>query len=90
VNTHGFEPVTVESRAKDGGVFVKFKYNGQDGERALHDIVTSLKRQSASKGGIPSWSGLKYSEGDIWLVKGTPWREVGLQLSKLPRADEFA
>ncbi|RPD65868.1 exonuclease [Lentinus tigrinus ALCF2SS1-7] len=73
VNTHGFKLVSLEPHMKDGGVFVKFRYSASDTESALDSIVEDIRKQVHSRGGVPSWCGLP--SGEVWLVKGSPWRE---------------
>ncbi|KAM5539125.1 hypothetical protein V8D89_007348 [Ganoderma adspersum] len=73
VNTHDFEVLSLEPHSKDGGVFVKFRYNPAGKEDAQQVILESLRKYVHSKGGVPSWLGLP--SGEVWLVKGTPWRE---------------
>jgi hypothetical protein len=74
VKTHNFEVLSLEPHYKDGGVFVKFKYNAKDQESALLAIEHDLRQHTQQHSGLPSWVGL--SGGNIWLVKGRPWREV--------------
>ncbi|KAI0721515.1 exonuclease [Cerioporus squamosus] len=73
VNTHGFELVSLEPHIKDGGVFVKFRYNASDSGNALETILENVRNHVHSHGGVPSWWGLP--SGEVWLVKGSPWRE---------------
>ncbi|PCH38691.1 hypothetical protein WOLCODRAFT_131000 [Wolfiporia cocos MD-104 SS10] len=73
VKAHGFDVVLLEPHSKDGGVFVKFRYSAADAESALPKIVNELREKTMQHGGMPSWYGL--SRGDVWLVKGRPWRE---------------
>lgn len=75
VKTHSFELVELEPHIKDGGVFVRFKYSAGEPGEALETIEKSVREEAEKRGGIPSWTGLA-SRGDVWLVKGTPWREV--------------
>lgn len=75
VDANNFEVLSVEPQVKDGGVFVKFRYKGgPDNQAALDSILRALKQASAKRG-VPSWAGPR--KGDVWLVKGNPWREVG-------------
>lgn len=77
VKAQDFHVVSLEPHPKDGGVFVKFQYRNQDGsDAALNAILQELKESTAKHGGIPSWIGLP--TGSAWLVKGKPWKEVGL------------
>ena len=76
VNTHGFEIVSLQPHIKDGGVFVKFRYSATDTDAAQETIVDNLRKHVHSHGGVPSWFGLP--QGEVWLVKGTPWREVSI------------
>lgn len=71
-----FQLQSVEPRIKDGGVFVKFKYDATEEDHALDDILRELREKCAKKGGFPSWTGLSSSSGDVWPVRGQPWREV--------------
>lgn len=65
-------------RAKDGGVFVEFEYtpasDPKDTVSVLAEIQEALRKAANDHGGIPSWLGLR--QGNIWLVKGRPWKEV--------------
>ncbi|KAI1790774.1 exonuclease [Ganoderma leucocontextum] len=74
-NPHDFEILSLEPHSKDGGVFVKFRYNtaGQGTGTAQQSILENLRKYIHSHGGVPSWLGLP--SGEVWLVKGTPWRE---------------
>lgn len=54
-------------------MFVKFRFNSEE-EQAIEDIVEDLRIASEKKGGLPSWIGIR--PGNIWAVKGKPWREV--------------
>ena len=74
VKTHSFNILSLESHRKDGGVFVHFSYCSANNDSALKTIINELKEEAAKRGGLPSWLGLR--GGDVWLVKGTPWREV--------------
>ncbi|KAI9067059.1 hypothetical protein FKP32DRAFT_1664487 [Trametes sanguinea] len=73
VKSHDFQIVSVEPHGKDGGVFVKFKYNSKEDESALQSLLHDLRETVHSHGGVPSWCGLP--TGEVWLVKGKPWRE---------------
>jgi hypothetical protein len=76
VRAHGFELRSLEPHPKDGGVFVKFAYDpGASDADALRTILQELRNHVAKHGGVPSWIGLP--TGNIWHVKGSPWREVG-------------
>ena len=79
VKTHNFEVLSIEPYHKDGGFFVKFKYSAKNQESALVSIENDLREYARRHGGFPSWAGL--SGGNIWLVKGHPWREVGKGMS---------
>ena len=72
---HDFKIVAVEPHEKDGGAFIRFSYDAT-AVNAEQDIVRSLRDLAEQHGGVPSWYGV--SRGDIWPVKGTPWREVRL------------
>ncbi|KAI0079001.1 hypothetical protein K474DRAFT_1592893 [Panus rudis PR-1116 ss-1] len=73
VDKHGFRVLSYEPHAKDGGVFVKFAYNANTSESTLDDLLETLRDNAVKHGGVPSWFGLPH--GNIWLVKGRPWRE---------------
>ena len=53
---------------------MRFKYNASDPVSALDAIQKSVREAAVKHGGIPSW--IELSKGDVWLVRGTPWREV--------------
>lgn len=69
---YGFNIIAVEPHEKDGGVFIRFSYDAT--ANTEQDVLQRLKELAAKHGGIPSWNGLL--GGDIWPVKGKPWREV--------------
>ncbi|KIJ60595.1 hypothetical protein HYDPIDRAFT_32020 [Hydnomerulius pinastri MD-312] len=73
VKTHGFKVLSLEPYQKDGGVFVKFTYRASDTQSALTAIENDLREEADKHGGMPSWAGLDW--GNVWLVKGQPWRE---------------
>ncbi|CCM03851.1 uncharacterized protein FIBRA_06000 [Fibroporia radiculosa] len=73
VKTHDFRVVSLDPHDKDGGVFVHFRYRGGEQDSALQAIIESLRGNVLKAGGVPSWAGI--SRGDVWLVKGRPWRE---------------
>ncbi|KZT74225.1 hypothetical protein DAEQUDRAFT_761656 [Daedalea quercina L-15889] len=72
VKDDGFKIVAIEPHEKDGGVFVRFSYVTST-EDAQKDILHRLREVTAQHGGVPSW--LSVLRGDMWLVKGKPWRE---------------
>ena len=74
VHTHGFKVLKLEPRMKDGGVFARYSFQSSANEDALDDILRDLKSEGAKRGGFPSW--LRMLHGNIWPVKGQPWREV--------------
>ena len=53
---------------------MRFRYCAGDPVPALKAIQKSAREAAAKNGGIPSW--MELARGDIWLVRGTPWREV--------------
>ncbi|TFK42802.1 RNA12 protein-domain-containing protein [Crucibulum laeve] len=76
VTTRDFRVLELDPQQKDGGVFVKFSYTPdaeEQDEEVLAEIESALREEGSKKGGLPSWSGLR--GGNVWLVKGTPWRE---------------
>ena len=70
-SVHNFHPIEFQPQRKDGGVFVRFSYTSEDEPSR---IETSLREELAKHDSLPSWLGL--GRGKIWLVKGTPWKEV--------------
>lgn len=74
IKAHGFDIVALEPYQKDGGVFVRFKYSAGDPSEALKSIEAQLRQEACKHGGLPSWNGL--GRGNVWLVKGSPWKEV--------------
>ena len=74
VQTHGFKPISIEPHVKDGGIFVRFEYIPSQSEDVLQTIQSDLRNHFQSKGGVPSSAGIR--RGNIWVVRGQPWREV--------------
>jgi len=72
-----FEVLDVQPHMKDGGVYVKIAYSPTE------DIERVVREEVERAGGIPSWHGL--SPGNVWLMKGTPWKEVSF--NALPTLD---
>ncbi|KAF7778900.1 hypothetical protein Agabi119p4_3245 [Agaricus bisporus var. burnettii] len=68
LSTHNFRLLAVEPQPKDGGVFVKFSYTPSN-----EPVEQAIRDQLRKHGSLPSWTGL--GEGNVWLVKGTPWKE---------------
>ncbi|KAH9981472.1 RNA12 protein-domain-containing protein [Lactifluus volemus] len=73
VHTHGFNPISIEPHVKDGGIFVLFEYIPSQSKDILQDIQADLRSHFKSKGGVPSSTGIR--RGNIWVVRGQPWRE---------------
>ncbi|KAH7927744.1 hypothetical protein BV22DRAFT_257665 [Leucogyrophana mollusca] len=73
VKTHDFRVLSLEPHPKDGGVFVRFSYGAGNPRNALETIESALRQETIKQGGLPSWAGL--GRGNLWLVKGHPWRE---------------
>lgn len=70
-----FTLVSLESQWKEGGIFVRYKYQDSEGDgTAVETIEEQLRTSLADQGGIPSWANLGRSE--VWAVKGNPWIEV--------------
>lgn len=70
-----FTLVSLEPQMKEGGLFVRYKYQALDDDgTAVRTIEEQLRTSLADQGGIPSWANLGRSE--VWAVKGDPWREV--------------
>lgn len=82
VKAHNFNVLSLESHQKDGGVFVRFSYSSSDPEGALNTIESKVREEATKHGGLPSWLGI--GGGNVWLVKGTPWREVCSLPSMIP------
>lgn len=74
LTTRNFSVLAIEPQTKDGGVFVKFSYTPSPDDTP-ESLEQALRDQLSEEGSLPSWTGL--SQGSIWLVRGTPWREVG-------------
>jgi hypothetical protein len=74
VHTHGFNPISIEPHEKDGGIFVLFEYTSPQSEDVLQAIQSDLRNHFQSRGGVPSSAGIR--RGNIWVVRGQPWREV--------------
>ncbi|THH15607.1 hypothetical protein EW146_g4901 [Bondarzewia mesenterica] len=73
VHTHGFTLLSIQPYVKDGGIFVRFEYSGPEDQQVLSRIEHDIRDCVHKNGGIPSSAGLR--RGDVWLVKGSPWRE---------------
>ena len=73
-DVQNFTLVSLEPQLKEGGLFVRYRYQDFDEGTAANTIEEQLRTILADRGGIPSWANLGRSE--IWAVKGTPWREV--------------
>lgn len=72
-----FSLVSLEPQSKEGGLFVRYRYQDFDGDgTAVKMIEEQLRTSLADQGGIPSWANLDRSE--VWAVKGIPWREVSM------------
>ena len=70
-----FTLLSLEPQLKEGGLFVRYRYQDFDNDgTAVKTIEEQLRTSLADQGGIPSWAKLERSE--IWAVKGNPWREV--------------
>jgi hypothetical protein len=67
-------------RIKDGGPFVKSKDREpakvQDNDQSLEtpSLEAEIQKQVHDLGGVETWTGNK--GGDVWLVRGKPWKEV--------------
>ena len=60
---------------KEGGLFVRYRYQDLDDNGTAASVIEEQLRTSlADQGGIPSWANL--DRGEVWAVKGNPWREV--------------
>ena len=71
-----FSLISLEPQFKEGGLFVRYRYQDfdEEGSTARSVIEEQLRASLADGGGIPSWANLDRSS--IWAVKGDPWREV--------------
>lgn len=75
VDVPNFTLVSLEPQLKEGGLFVRYRYQDfDDAETAAKTIEEQLRATLADQGGIPSWASLGRSE--VWAVRGVPWREV--------------
>ncbi|KAG8903451.1 mitochondrial escape protein 2 [Tulasnella sp. 403] len=75
-STHGFRVLDVEPTPKDGGLFVHFGFNPEQGispPKAFDQIEETLKSDLDKKGGIPGWFG--HGRTTVHRVKGKPWNE---------------
>lgn len=76
-----FSLISLEPQLKEGGLFVRYRYQDFDNEgTAVGVIEEQLRTRLADEGGIPSWANLDRSE--VWAVKGSPWREVRMFQSR--------
>ncbi|KAH8102922.1 RNA12 protein-domain-containing protein [Cristinia sonorae] len=73
VTTNDFRVKSLNPQIKDGGVFVNFQYDSNSGQTSLEDITQQLREHIGRSGGAPSWIG--FPRGQVWAVKGSPWRE---------------
>ncbi|TCD65369.1 mitochondrial escape protein 2 [Steccherinum ochraceum] len=75
VKVHNFKLKSLDPHKKDGGIFVNFQYEANDESvpTAIQDITKALREHAEKCGGVPSWMGIP--RGNIWPVKGHPWRE---------------
>jgi hypothetical protein len=70
-----FSLISLEPQFKEGGLFVRYRYQDFDDDGTAADVIEEQLRTSlAEQGGIPTWANLDRSE--VWAVKGNPWREV--------------
>ena len=70
-----FALISLEPQIKEGGLFVRYRYQDLDNDGAAASVIEEqLRTTLADQGGIPSWANLDRSE--VWAVKGDPWREV--------------
>lgn len=72
-----FKPLELEPQRKDGGVFVRFSYTPlEDVDEEKQDLVLEKKlREEMNKhGALPTWT-VVGSTGELWLVRGSPWKE---------------
>ena len=81
-SVHNFHPIEFQPQRKDGGVFVRFSYTPENEQPSR--IENTLRKELAKKGALPSWLGL--GRGTVWLVKGTPWKEVITLLQYRPKS----
>ncbi|PPQ63196.1 hypothetical protein CVT24_005741, partial [Panaeolus cyanescens] len=71
-----FKPLEIQPQHKDGGVFVRFSYAPPelDGDAdPLTALETRLQEAVDQQGSFPTWHG--FGGGNIWIVRGKPWRE---------------
>ncbi|CAA7267988.1 unnamed protein product [Cyclocybe aegerita] len=77
-SVHNFKPLELQPQRKDGGVFVRFSYTpSEDADvndaRQLSVLENALREEASARGALPTWLGI--GSGDIWLVRGSPWKE---------------
>ncbi|KAF8519313.1 RNA12 protein-domain-containing protein [Hysterangium stoloniferum] len=91
VDVHGFEISNIETRIKDGGIFVDFRYSPLTG--SIPEQYRTDGHKSALASPDPALvdieqalvqsinakggvpSWIKWKRGRLWRVKGSPWRE---------------
>lgn len=76
---YNFKPLELYPQRKDGGVLVRFSYSPPDGDH-WSTLQTVLSEEINKHGPLPTWLGV--GSGKLWVVRGTPWREVRV----LPRS----
>lgn len=79
-SVYDFKPLELEPQRKDGGVFVRFSYTPSpsktlpDGGDPLSALQSALNEEANKHGGLPTWMGV--GSGKLWVVRGSPWKEV--------------
>ncbi|KAF5372862.1 hypothetical protein D9758_001752 [Tetrapyrgos nigripes] len=73
VKVQKFQLVTLDPHPKDGGVFVRFKYQASNEDHALKTIKEEIEKCFVESGGVSSWIGRRRTK--VWVVQGNPWPE---------------
>jgi hypothetical protein len=75
---YDFKPLELQPQRKDGGVFVRFSYsppNSPDRDN-WSALQRALGEEIRKHGPLPTWLGV--GSGELWVVRGSPWKEVSL------------
>lgn len=71
---YDFKPLELQPRRKDGGVFVRFSYSPPPDGDNWSALQTALGEEIRKHGPLPTWLGV--GSGELWVVRGSPWKEV--------------
>jgi len=77
---YDFKVLELQPQRKDGGVFVRFSYSPPHTPDADNwsALQTALGKEIRKHGPLPTWFGV--GSGQLWVVRGSPWKEVSLLL----------